>query len=175
MSHAVTEQQIRRIYQETIDAFYANVSRRCGGDRDFAEDVVQEAWLRAVRDWRSNGVPEKPIGWLTTVARNLLFNEFRKRRPVRLESITAEEILTAMGNGEASDSAEIAVLVGQALARLPDTQSELLEAFHFDRCRTSQIAESLGISERAVEGRLRRARENLRAELKQYFARGALI
>jgi DNA-directed RNA polymerase specialized sigma24 family protein len=41
----------------------------------------------------------------------------------------------------------------------------LLEAFHFERLRVARLAEVMGITERAVEGRLRRARERLRQEL----------
>ena len=41
----------------------------------------------------------------------------------------------------------------------------LLEAFHFERRSTAQIAGAFELSERAVEGRLRRARQNLRREL----------
>lgn len=165
MSQAITEDEIRGIYRDTIDALYGYVSRRCGGDRDLAEDVTQETWLRAVREWRVKGLPTLPIAWLTTVARNVLMNELRKRRPLPLDSISLDEVLTAVDSGTASDSAEVAAAVSQALARLPARQSQLIEAFHFDRCRSSQIAESLGISERAVEGRLRRARECLRREL----------
>jgi len=121
--------------------------------------------LRAVSDWRARGLPASPIAWLTTVARNLLLNELRRRRPVPLDAVSPDEVLRAMENGTASDSAETAAIVNQALARLPERQSRLLAAFHFDRCRVSQIAESMGVSERAVEGRLRRARENLRREL----------
>jgi DNA-directed RNA polymerase specialized sigma24 family protein len=40
-----------------------------------------------------------------------------------------------------------------------------LETFHYDRMKMSQLAELYGISERAVEGRLRRARERLRREV----------
>lgn len=36
------------MYRQTIRPLYAYVSRRCGGDRALAEDVVQETWLRAV-------------------------------------------------------------------------------------------------------------------------------
>jgi DNA-directed RNA polymerase specialized sigma24 family protein len=61
MTHAATEDQVRRIYRETLDDFYAVVSRRCDGDRELTEDVVQETWLRAVRAWRSNGIPERPM------------------------------------------------------------------------------------------------------------------
>jgi len=62
--------------------------------------------------------------------------------------------------------AEVASLVTQALGRIPEAEAKLLETFHYDRMKTSQLAELYGISERAVEGRLRRARERLRRELK---------
>jgi RNA polymerase sigma-70 factor (ECF subfamily) len=162
MPHPLTEDQLRGIY---IDRLYGYVSRRCGGDRALAKDVTQETWPCAVREWRNKGVPEVPLAWLTTVARNLLLNELRKRRPLPLEDVSPAELMGAVEAGGASDSAEVAAMVNQALARLPDPQSRLLESFHFDRIRYAQIAESLGISERAVEGRLRRARESLRREL----------
>ena len=62
MRERITEDELRRIYGETIDALYGYVSRRCGGQRELAEDVTQETWLRAVRDWRRNGVPDNPLG-----------------------------------------------------------------------------------------------------------------
>src|SRR5215212_6643352 len=77
MPKRVTEDEVRRIYRDTLDDFYGVVSRRCDGDRDLAEDVVQETWLRAVRAWRADGVPERPLAWLTTVAARLLSNHFR--------------------------------------------------------------------------------------------------
>lgn len=64
----VTEEQIRRVYRDTIDPLYGYVSRRCGGERPFAEDITQETWLRAVREWRVKGMPDQPLAWLHTVA-----------------------------------------------------------------------------------------------------------
>jgi RNA polymerase sigma-70 factor (ECF subfamily) len=159
------EQQIVAVYRETIDALYDHVSRCCGGDRTLAEDVTQEAWLRAVRDWRRKGPPDKPLAWLITVARNLLASYYRRKRPAQLDSISPDEVLAALENGRAGKSAEIAAVVGHALARLPDAEGRLLEAFHFEDRRVAQIAEGWGLSERAVEGRLRRARQRLRREL----------
>ena len=49
--------------------------------------------------------------------------------------------------------------------RIPRAQARLLESFHFERFKVSQLATSYGISERAIEGRLRRARERLRHEI----------
>jgi DNA-directed RNA polymerase specialized sigma24 family protein len=40
-----------------------------------------------------------------------------------------------------------------------------LEAFHYEKLSVARIADLQGISERAIEGRLRRARQNLRREL----------
>lgn len=161
----MTEKELRAIYSDTVDRLYVYVSRRCGGDRALAEDVTQETWLRAVREWRGSGPPKRPIAWLTTVARNLVLNEFRRRRPVSLETVTPGQVLAATENGLGDDSAEIAILVGRALAQLPSRQSRLLEAFHYERRSVASIAEAHGVSERAIEGRLRRARQNLRREL----------
>jgi len=165
MSDRITEAELERIYDDTIAELYGYASRRCGGQRELAEDIVQETWVRALRNWRQQGVPGNPIGWLTTVARNLLVSHYRRRENVRLDLISPAEVLAAVDANTVSDSADVATLVSQALARIPDAEARLLETFHYDRLKMSQLAEVYGISERAVEGRLRRARERLRREL----------
>jgi RNA polymerase sigma-70 factor, ECF subfamily len=161
MPRPAGEDEIRRIYQATIDDLYGFVSRRCGGDRDLAEDVTQETWLRAVRAWHADGVPDRPLAWLTTVSRNLLVNHFRRRPPEPLGDAVAESAAdTGVRDGEARRS-----LIARALARLPLPQLRLLEAFHFERKRVADIAAAHGLSERAVEGRLRRARQQLRHQI----------
>jgi RNA polymerase sigma-70 factor (ECF subfamily) len=163
MHRPATEDDIRRIYRETIDGLYALVSRRCDGDRALAEDITQDAWLRAVRAWHQDGLPEKPLAWLTTVAARLLSNHFR--RPVEHSLDVGAGEPTAPDNEAAVDRTERRSLVERALARLPVSQARLLEAFHFERARVGQLADSMGVSERAVEGRLRRARQNLRKQI----------
>jgi RNA polymerase sigma-70 factor (ECF subfamily) len=165
MREPITEEQLQRTCDATIDVLYAYVSRRCGGQRELAEDVTQEVWLRAVTDWRRNGVPGNPIGWLTTVARNLILDHYRRRENLPLDQVSPAEVLAAVENNTVSDSAEISSLVSQALTRLPPAEAQLLESFHYDRFKMSQLAEAEGVSERAIEGRLRRARERLRREL----------
>ena len=165
MGRTVTEEQIRLIYRDTIDPLYGYVSRTCGGDRALAEDITQENWLRAVREWRENGLPRRPIAWLMAVARNLMLNEFRRRPPLPLESISPDDIASALPDDLTNQTSEISAVVTRALRQLPARQGKLLEAFHFERRSVAQIAATFGISERAVEGRLRRARENLRREI----------
>jgi RNA polymerase sigma-70 factor (ECF subfamily) len=160
----ITEERLRQLYRDTIEPLYGYVSRRCGGVRELAEDVTQETWLRAVRDWRRNGVPDNPMGWLTTVARNLVLNHHRRREGIPLD-LSKAEVLASVDDQTMSDSEEIASLVNAALARMPQGEAKLLESFHYDRHKTAQLAEAYGTSERAIEGRLRRARERLRREL----------
>lgn len=161
---ALDEAAVRAIYHNTLGAVYGMVSRLCRGDRALAEDVVQETWMRAIRDWRVSGIPDRPGAWLRVVARNLVLNELRRRVPISLELVEAIEP-AASSNGGAPRRDEVASLVAGALAQLPPWQRRLLERFHFDRRTVAEIAASLGISERAVEGRLRRARQNLKKRL----------
>ena len=160
-----TDERILAVYRDTIDDLFAYASRWSYGDRTLAEDVTQETWLRAVREWRRTGPPERPLAWLITVARNLLASYYRRHRPAPLDSVSPGDVLAAFENGDAATSAEIAAVVCHALARLPEAEARLLEAFHFEDRRVAQIAEGWGLSERAVEGRLRRARQKLRREL----------
>lgn len=150
------------VYRQTIGPLYAYVSRRCGGDRTLAEDVVQETWLRAVDAWRDTGAPDIPQAWLTTVARNLLINQFRRQRPVALESMPNEAVLAVVDGGLATDSQEMSRLIHWGLAQMPERQAGLLEAFHLEERSVAGIARDYRLSERAVEGRLRRARLKLR-------------
>lgn len=165
MADRITEAELERIYDDTLAELYGYVSRRSGGQRELAEDVTQETWVRALREWRQRGVPKNPLGWLTTVARNLLVSHFRRRESISLDAVSPEEIMAAVDANAVTDSAEVATVVSQALARIPEAEARLLETFHYDRLKMSQLAEVYGISERAVEGRLRRARERLRREV----------
>ena len=163
----MSEREIPEVYRQTIGPLYAFVSRRCGGERPLAEDVVQETWLRAVDAWRRDGMPHEPSAWLTTVARNLLVSHFRRRKPVALDAIAAETTLAAVDDGFPTESVGSVQMIHWGLAQLPASQAGILEAFHLDERPTAAIARELRVSERAVEGRLRRARLKLRRLLER--------
>jgi RNA polymerase sigma-70 factor (ECF subfamily) len=59
-------------------------------------------------------------------------------------------------------------VVEAAMKRLSGRDTELLMLKYLERWSYRQLAEHLGISESAVDGRLQRARERLRAELSRY-------
>ena len=151
------------IYRETVQELYRFVWRRSGGSRELAEDITQETYLRAVREWGSGQRPDVPLAWLQTVARNLLLNHYRRKTPELVESARID----ALFDGGPPDGPDAAALVYWGLARLSRRRGELLEAFYLEGKKTAAIALEFGISERAVEGRLRRARQALRTRLER--------
>jgi RNA polymerase sigma-70 factor (ECF subfamily) len=159
------ERTLAQTYRELVHPLYDYVSRRCGGDRSLAEDVTQEAWLRAVATWKRDGLPRHPLAWLRTVSRNLLINYYRRTRPISLESLPPGWDRDIPSETFEFDSPATAAAVHRCLSRLRSGQARLLEAFHFEGKKVAEIATELGISERAVEGRLRRARIKLRRKL----------
>ena len=151
------------IYRATIRPLYAYVSRRVGGDAGLAEDLVQDTWMRALDTWPSGGIPNEPLAWLVRVARNTLVSHFRRMQP--------EPIDPALLDVEAAtfspDAPDRAAIVGWGLARVRRRHAEILEAFYFDGKSVRDIARERGWTERAVEGRLRRARARLKKKLER--------
>ncbi len=165
----LTEAELVRVYREHTAPLYAFVSRRVGGDRSLAEDVVQDTWLRAVAAWPRRGTPDYPRAWLIRVARNLLTSHFRQRHPRTVDPAELE----LEDDRYCPETPWAAALVSWGLARMRRSQAVLLEAFYFDDKSTREIAEETGLSERAVEGRLRRARQNLAKRLRPHVSSDA--
>ncbi len=142
------------VYRETVNGLYEFVARRAGRSRELAEDVTQETYLRATSTWPKSGLPDCPLAWLQTVSRNLLLNHYRRRQPQRLDAMDIDSVLANV----TSNGTEAAELICWGLARLNARHARLLEAFYIDDKPVRSIAHHLGVSERAIEGRLRRAR-----------------
>ena len=167
MSGPLPEPELVLLYRQTIRPLYAYVSRRVGGDAGLAEDLVQDVWMRALDDWSRKGLPREPLAWLLRVARNTLVSHFRKLRPEPIDPASIE-----IEDGRFSPlSSETAAVVGWGLAQLSRSHADLLEAFYFDGDTVEEIARQRSMSERAVEGRLRRARAKLKETLARVMRR----
>ena len=159
------------IYRETVQKLYRFVSRRSGGSRELAEDITQETYLRAVREWRSGRQPDVPLAWLKTVARNLLLNHYRRKTPDLVEAAGID----ALFHDGPPDGPDAAALLYWGLTRLSRRRGEILEAFYLEGKNSATIAREFEISERAVEGRLRRARQALRTRLERMIKQNGEI
>ena len=117
--------------------------------------------MRALDAWPSRGVPRDPAAWLMRVARNTLVSHFRRLPPQPIDPV----LIDLEADRFTPDTPDAAAIVGWGLARMRQSHAELLEAFYFDEKSVREIADERQMSERAVEGRLRRARIKLRKTL----------
>ena len=147
------------------------MSRRVGGDASLAEDLVQDAWTRAIGDWPANGIPAEPLAWLVRVARNSLVSHFRRMRPQLVEPALLD--LIEGHPSVAVDDPGAASIINWGLARLRRAHAELLEDFYFAGKSVRDMARERSVSERAIEGRLRRARGKLKTHIEKASRRAA--
>lgn len=166
----ISESELLAEYRDTVRPLYAFVSRRTGYQRDLTEDVVQETYLKAVRHWRRTAKPAVPLAWLKTVARNTLISHYRQINPRSLDQLGID----VTDNSRGEQNLENSLVLYYGLTHLKPQQALLLEALYFDGKRVSEIASELGLSERAVEGRLRRARKKLEKILRRSALDGAM-
>lgn len=160
------EQLIRALYAEHGGPLLGYVQRLTGGDRQSAEDIVQETLLRA---WRNPGAltgrPVRP--WLFTVARNLVVDSYRARRARPAEVGDPERLAAAWATGDGADRALESWTVADAMSTLrPGHRQVLIETFYLGRS-VSQAAAALGIPAGTVKSRTYYALRALKLALEE--------
>ena len=142
-----------------------NLAYRFVRDRGRAEEMAQEAFLRAYRglaQWRK----EAPFStWLFALATNLYRTELRKipARVVPLDDISEPGDSRPPDGGFESVDRDRAVR--RAVFALPARYREALLLFYFHEMNIPAAAQSLGLPEGTVKARLSRGREILRNKL----------
>lgn len=69
---------IAAVYADGWSRIVATLIRLTGGDWDLAEECAQDAFAQALRTWPRTGVPDQPLAWLTTTARNRAVDVIRR-------------------------------------------------------------------------------------------------
>jgi RNA polymerase sigma-70 factor (ECF subfamily) len=131
------------------------------GDRQAAEDAVQEALLKA---WRRRDEPvDRLAAWITVVASNDARSQHRRRgAEARALDKSQRAPQTAADDG---GSGVLDVDLAQALAALPIRERQAAVLFYVDDRSVIDVAEALGVSEGTVKTLLSRARAHLAAAL----------
>jgi len=138
-------------------------------DLDTAEEAFQEACLRALKNWPVNGPPRDPAAWLILVGRNVALDE--KRRLNRHEPLPAEELVSDLGDAEASlierlDSTHyrddlLRLLFICCHPELPATQQIALALRLVSGLSVKEIGRAFLVSESAMEQRITRAKRRV--------------
>jgi len=159
-----------------------NFLRRFVRDAEAAEDLLQEVFLRVVRDAQESAAPwkgqAKVATWLYTIARNLCIDRARRGVVRNAASIdgpggdsektaTLHDRLAAPEPGAEAIAAdrEAAHRIDRAVAELPDDQREVFLMREVMELPFAEIASVVGASEPTVKSRMRYALEKLRAAL----------
>ncbi|GHV10156.1 RNA polymerase sigma factor [Campylobacterota bacterium] len=158
------------------------------GDRDLAEDLTQEVFLRVYRARKSYQPEAKFSTWLFTIANNVALNALRtkKRRPEHQMPAGAESAeMQTMENTIPENSAviptrqidqkEVREAVRTAVALLGENQRMAVMLNRFEGMNYNDIAQVMSLTPQAVKSLLCRARNNLRVVLAPYVEHGTAI
>jgi RNA polymerase sigma-70 factor (ECF subfamily) len=124
------------------------------GDRHLAEDAAQETFAKAAVKLPQLRQTNKFAGWLATICRNQAKDMARHEIGLK----TTDEFSRTAEKPQRDDSSDA---VRQALKKLPAPTKELVFLRYYDGLSYEQISKVLGISEQAINGRLRRAKRKM--------------
>ncbi|MEV6601316.1 sigma-70 family RNA polymerase sigma factor [Actinoplanes sp. NPDC051346] len=130
------------------------------GDRQEAQDVVQEAFCRALARWRAVSRYDDPVGWVRRVAWNLAVSGWRRRRTA-LNFLRRQRASEDQIDGPGPER----VALVAALATLPATQRRAMVLHYLADMTIAEIAERENVAEGTVKSWLHRARAALAARL----------
>ncbi len=153
------------------------------GNRDQAEDLAQEVFLRVYRARSTYQPGSKFSTWLYTIAHNVASNQRRyraRRHEVNLAGASSSggvpslEEMAQAASGQMPtrqlDKAEMREVVRAAIATLNERQRMALLLNKFEDMSYADIAETMDLTEKAVKSLLSRARVNLRQVLEPYIS-----
>lgn len=144
------------LYDACADRLYHYAATRLGS-REAAADVVQSAFLRAVKSRRRFRGVENPVAYMFQIARN---EALRAAKKAGKRVIAVDECEPA--DGDAHSAYDDAEVIAAALGRLGAEDRELIELKVFGGLTFQEVANVLGLPPGTVATRYRRALESLR-------------
>lgn len=164
------EAAFKALYERCASKLYG-LAMRVVGKREWAEDVLQEAFLsiwRSASDYRGHLSP--PMAWMGLIVRSRAL-DFLRRRSAERASVTQEldEVLAATLEGDAANPMDTALASQQAwalhqcLTRLENQQREVVSLAYLRDLSHSELATQLRLPLGTVKTWIRRGLEQLRA------------
>lgn len=160
---------------DTYGARIFNVVYRIVGDASESEDVVQEVFLKVLRNIANFNRQSSLYTWLYRIAANAAVDARKRFGPQRMMSIfkTDGEAFDLPSQADAPEAApqrkEMADILRDAMDQLSDDHRTILVLREFDNLSYNEIADVLDCSKGTVESRLFRARNRLREKMEKYL------
>jgi RNA polymerase sigma-70 factor (ECF subfamily) len=166
---------VRRVLDGDVDAFggivrrwqgpLVNLAFRFCRNRALAEEMAQEAFLRAFRKlalWQDNA---RFSTWLFSLALNAYRSQMRRHRLPEVPLLEDDQPATTARADEEILRDQTHEVVRRMVARLPAKYRDTLILVYFEELGIAGAADALGIPEGTVKARLHRGRELLKKKL----------
>ncbi len=176
---------IRRILTGDDDAFSFLMEKykqqvhalawRIVGDFHIAEEITQDAFLKAYSELKKLKEPQRFAGWLSVITRRCCFAWLRKKRMwtesfehleesdcEKLDDVLySEYVVEEKERTEAETQREV---VRKLLAKLQESERTVITLHYFGEMTCSEIGEFLGVSANTIKSRLHRAQQRLKKQ-----------
>jgi len=172
-------------FEELVNRYEGKIlrlTRNITGNREDAEDAMQEAFLKAYAHLEGFQGDSRFYTWLVRIAANEALMRLRRRRPGQFSidqpsqgdsDLMPRELEDWRPNPEREYAyAEMQQILGDAMEKLEDEYRIVLVLRDLEELSTQETAEALGMSVSAVKSRLLRARLKLREKLNRHFRQG---
>ena len=170
MQKVAKKREFEKFYQEHFDKVYRFIFFRSGGDKEAAEDLVSEVFMKALEHFDSYDEAVSKSAWIMTITRNHLFNHWRDTKKTHALPQADEE-----GEGEFnSDSFWLKLGIKKwqqdmdrqeangYLAKLEPEEAEIVTFHYLIGYNYAEIGAIKGMSEGAVKVAAHRAIKKLR-------------
>jgi RNA polymerase sigma-70 factor (ECF subfamily) len=130
--------------------------------REYAEDLLQETWLKIHRMRHSYRPGEAVLPWVYAIARHVRVDSYRRVRRILAHEAAADVLPEAVGR---KDVVESALQFDALVAQLPDSQREVIVMLKATGMTVEEVALATSSTVGAVKLKAHRAYESLRALL----------
>ena len=152
------------LFCQLVERYQSSLLRMCCvylKDNALAEDAVQETFVKAYRNLTTFRGESSEKTWLMKIAMNTCRDLRRSGWFRMMDRRYTPDMLPEAVSSSREDDAELV----SAVMHLPAKLRQVVLLYYYQGMNTLEIADSLGISQSSVSGRLKRAREKLRATL----------
>ena len=155
-----------QLYRSHCDRIFALCWRMCGGDRALAEDMVQEAFIRAWNKLHLFRGDSKFGTWLHRLAVNVVLSDRRIRvKRVQREQVFGDDLERVLV-GDRDVYAGMRADLEAAIAGLPERARTVLVLYDIEGYQHNEIADLTGMAVGSSKAQLHRARKLIREVLK---------
>lgn len=168
--HLLYDHYYLRLYRYLLVASY--------GNEVMAQDAVQESMIRVARKIRPMQSEEDFWRWLTTVARNVLRDQARRQSRYfgmlnRLADwFSFKPDMIPPSSSEEDLDQKYQRILKQTIQSLPERDRVLMTQKYFENQSVKQIAETLGMTPKALESKLTRLRKSIKKEMLNQLKEG---